>query len=470
MKIGILSGIYTKTNGDYRNSYPMNLVPVPKQTGISESYLRTADGVIRFDTGAMSGTDRGGINWNGILYRVVGSSLVKVDSAGVVTYMGDVGNNGVKCSFDYSFDRMCIGSNGHLYYFDGSSLTVVTDPDMGTVNDVIWVDGYFMTTDGTSLIVTELNDPMSVNPFKYGSSESDPDPITGLLKIRGEVYAFNRYTIEVFQNVGGAVFPFQRISGALVQKGAVGKDAKCKVAQTYAFLGSGRNEPCSVWLGGDSNAVKIATREIEQIISKYTESQLSSAIVEAREFNAHQHIYIHLPNETLVYDLAASAAMQSPIWFTLSSGTGGQAQYRAFNLVYVYNKWIVGDKIDGRIGYLDSSISTQYGDIAGWQFDTAFLYNQAQAGIIHELELVAITGLVGLGVSPSISLSHTKDGFIWSNQKFHSTGQIGQYNKRITWRRVTGLFRKIVGFRFIGVNSAVIAFSSLEAKVEALNG
>jgi hypothetical protein len=65
----------------------------------------------------------------------------------------------------------------------------VTDPDLGVVLDVVWVDGYFMTTDGEFLVVTELTDPTQVNPLKYGSSEVDPDPVVALLKLRNEVYA-----------------------------------------------------------------------------------------------------------------------------------------------------------------------------------------------------------------------------------------------------------------------------------------
>jgi hypothetical protein len=43
-----------------------------------------------------------------------------------------------------------------------------------------------------------LNDPTAVDPLKYGSSEADPDPILAIRKIRNEVYALNRHTVEVF--------------------------------------------------------------------------------------------------------------------------------------------------------------------------------------------------------------------------------------------------------------------------------
>jgi len=181
VQIPIVNGIYTDNGPDFRTSYPVNMIPVPKSNGISEGFLRPADGLVANGTGP--GIDRGGINWNGVCYRVMGSKLVTVSSTGVITVLGDVGNNGLLVTMDYSFDRLAIASNEDLFYWSPSlGLIQVTDPDLGIVLDVVWVDGYFMTTDGEFLIVTELSDPTQVNPLKYGSSEIDPDPVVGLLK------------------------------------------------------------------------------------------------------------------------------------------------------------------------------------------------------------------------------------------------------------------------------------------------
>ena len=220
VQIPILNGIYTDGSPNFRTSYPVNLIPVPKENGISSGFLRPADGLIATGTGP--GVDRGGINWNGVCYRVMGSNLVSISSSGAITILGEVGNDGNLVTMDYSFNLLAIASCGNLFYWEPSTgLRQVTDPDLGVVLDVTWVDGYFMTTDGESLVVTELSDPFAVNPLKYGSSEIDPDPVVALLKLRNEIYALNRYTIEVFDNVGGDLFPFQRIDGAQIQKGAI---------------------------------------------------------------------------------------------------------------------------------------------------------------------------------------------------------------------------------------------------------
>ena len=90
MQIPILNGIFTDSTPELRTSYPVNLVPVPKQSGISNGFLRPGDGIVANGTGP--GIDRGGINWQGSVYRVMGSKLVEISSAGVVTVLGDVGN------------------------------------------------------------------------------------------------------------------------------------------------------------------------------------------------------------------------------------------------------------------------------------------------------------------------------------------------------------------------------------------
>ncbi|MDV2948640.1 packaged DNA stabilization protein, partial [Acinetobacter baumannii] len=67
MQIPVMNGIYTDQNADFRTSYPLNLIPVPKENGISQGYLRPAEGIDHFAD--LPGIDRGGIEWNGICYR-----------------------------------------------------------------------------------------------------------------------------------------------------------------------------------------------------------------------------------------------------------------------------------------------------------------------------------------------------------------------------------------------------------------
>lgn len=463
-QISVLSGTYSDPDADWRTSYPVNLVPVPKDNGISKGYLRPADGITSLATGP--GTDRGGINWNGVCYRVMGSKLVSIAINGVVTELGDVGS-GAQVKLDYSFDRLAIASSGRLYYLVGTTLTQVTDGDLGNVVDMVWVDGYFMTTDGVNLVVTELGDPTSVNPLKYGSSEADPDPVVALLKMQNEVYALNRHTIEVFDNIGGDLFPFQRVEGAQIQKGAIGTHCCCVFVDAVAFLGSGRNESPAIYLGANSQAIKISTREIDQLLLTYTEEQLAASVMESRVDKGHQHLILHLPDRAIVYDLSGSSAVGQPLWFYLTSSLGGFDTYRARNLVWCYDRWQCGDPTTSNIGFLNDSISTHFGDMVRWEFGTTIVYNESRGAIFHELELVCLTGRVALGKDPTISTSYSLDGEVWSQQKHIHVGKIGDRNKRIVWFQ-QGHMKNWRIQRFMGDSDAFISIARLEAQLEPL--
>lgn len=467
-EINILSGIYTGGAAEFRVSYPVNLVPVPEQSGISAGYLRPADGLVQFGTGP--GIDRGGIAWNGVCYRVMGTSLVKVNLDGTVTTLGDVGGS-TQVSFDYSFDRLAVASNGNLFYWNGTTLTQVTDVDLGTVLDVVWVDGYFMTTDGTSLVVTELNNPAAVDPLKYGSAEMDPDPIKGLIKLRKEVYAANRYTIEVMDNIGGNAFPFERIEGALITKGVVGTHAMCAMnldIERVAFLGSGKNEPVAVYFGRHSQTTKISTREIDQLLLTYSEADLAKVVLEARVDKSHQHLLVHLPDRTAVYDAAASLLLETPVWFYLTTATEGFGSYKARNLVWCYDRWLFGDPTSSRVGTLSDGVSSHYGQINRWEFGTEIVYNASRGALFTELELVCLTGRTALGGDPQISTAYSVDGSTWSQPKSVRVGKIGDRTRRIVWFQ-QGLMQNWRAQRFWGDSQAHIAIARLEAQLEPLS-
>jgi hypothetical protein len=395
------------------------------------------------------------------------SSLVSVSASGTITILGDVGTDGLPVALDYSFDRLAIGSNGNLFYWDGSTLTQVTDSDLGTVVDMLWIDGYFMSTDGEFIVVTDLADPTSVSATKYNSAEVDPDPIKGLLKVRNEPHAIGRYTIEVFRNIGVSGFPFQRISGGHIEKGAVGTSAFTEYEDAIVFVGGGRNEEISVHIGVNGRSKKIATREIDELLSAYTETQLSTTVVEYRNDRSSQLIYIHLPDRTLVYDALASQQLESPVWFVLTSSVTGFSKFRAKHFVYVHGKWHFGDPTTFKVGTFDDSVGSHFGSKVRWEFGTSIIYNEGNSATFDELELVALTGSVDASDNPTISTSYSYDGRTWSQDRTISVGLIGDRLKRLVWRR-QGKMNSMRMQRFRGDSSAHVSFLRLEAQLGPL--
>lgn len=465
MQVPILAGVYGKTGPDFERSYPINLVPNVEETGISKGYLRTAPGAVTKLTGA--GFDRGGFVWNGSHYRVSGTSLLKIDPDLSTTTLGIIPGTGT-VAIDASFDRLAIAASGSLSYLQGTTLSGVTDPDLGTVVDMLWMDGYFVTTDGTSLVVTELNDPTSVDPLKYGSAEDDPDPLLGLLKLRGELYALGRYTIEVFHNSGSTGFPFARQRGAMIPKGVVGTRAKCLFVETFAFCGSGKDEQPGVYLAGSGQAVKISNRALDKALAALSDTELATVEMEARTGAGAQDLFVHLPDQTFVYSYNASQALDIPVWYRLASGSDAGDRYRIRNLTLVDGQWWCGDADSAAIGTLDDTTTRHFGAEAAIQFDASMIFAE-QGAICHALELIGSYGRAAVGADPKLFMSWTTDGVSFSQERAARIGGTGARAMRPAWRR-NGRFAQWRSFRFRGVFDAPVSFSRLEAQLEPLGG
>lgn len=473
MQIPILNGIATTSGPDIVKTFPVNLVPVPVESGISAGYLRPADGITGTST-APADVCRGGINWLGTWHAVTGTKLISIAADGTVLTIGDVGAGGTVSmtygprSTTYPVGILAVASGGRLYYWDGSTLQQVTDVDVGVCLDCLWLDGYFISTDGESIIVSDLTNPLSFNALKYGSSEASPDPIVALVRTRNELNALNRYTIEVFDNVGGLGFPFARIEGAQIQKGCVGTHACCVFLESIAFLGSGENEQPGVYLGANGGAQKLSTTEIDRIIATFSELELSTVLLETRNDNGHLHLYVHLPDRTLVYDHAASRMLEQPVWFILTSGLTGFSAYRGRHFVWCYDRWQVGDATGDLLGEFTQTTGQVFSERTRWEFGTQILYNESKGAVISELELVALTGRIDgradMATDPTIATSYSLDGMTWSTDQTIPAGKVGERLKRLRWFR-QGSMRSIRMQRFRGDSDCHASFARLEAAV-----
>ena len=234
-------------------------------------------------------------------------------------------------------------------------------------------------------------------------------------------------------------------------------------------MGGARDESPAIWLGANSSTQKISTREIDTLLQEYTEQELAASVMESRTDKSHQWLYLHLPDKTLVYDASSSAAAQQPVWFVLDSSVAGGDAYRARHFVWAFNAWQVGDPTSGAIGTINQASSLQYGQVIGWEFSTAIVYNASMGAIFHQLELVTLPGRVAFGADPVVWTSYSIDGETWGQEKTCDAGVQGDRTKRITWLR-QGFMRNWRIQKFRGTSDAHISVARLEVQLEALNG
>lgn len=426
----ILSGVFASESAEFDLSYPRNLEPIVVDSRIARGQLRSTAGTTQIGTGP--GADRGSIMWDGECYRVMGTKLCQVATNGAVTVLGDVGGLGW-VRMDYSFDRLAILSSGKLFYWDKATLKQVTDSDLGTVTDVMWIDGFFMFTDGKFVGVTELSDPFEVKPLKYGSAETDPDPITGVVRAREEAYILGRHTIQVFQNVGGNGFPFANVRGASIQYGCISPQAKCLYNEAFAFVGSARNEALGVFIAGQGTAERISTKRIETLLNGVLDT--AQIEVEARNYGEERRLLVHLPDRTLMFFAFASRQAGEPVWAEMDPLPRHAAETTRGMMV----------ALDNKIGLLDPASDRQFGDLIEWRFDVGMVYDDSKPFILHSVEIVGLPGR-GLG---TVFFSMTRDGETYTRESARQIGPLGARTKRLQWRPHTHV-RRYVGLRFRG--------------------
>ena len=199
----------------------------------------------------------------------------------------------------------------------------------------------------------------------------------------------------------------------------------------------------------------------------YTEAQLAVCKLESRCDKTNQHLYFHLPDQTLVYDAAASAALQLPVWFILKSGIYPEGQYRARSFTWCYDKWIAGDPTGFNLGVMVDNVSSHYGQQTAWSFGTSIIYNESRGAIFHMLELVCLPGRVALGAKPVVYTSYSVDGENWSMEESCSAGVQGARARRLTWLQ-QGAMETWRIQRFKGTSDAHLSMARLEVQIEPL--
>ena len=135
-------------------------------------------------------------------------------------------------------------------------------------------------------------------------------------------------------------------------------------------------------------------------------------------------------------------------------------------MVWVYDRWMIGDPESSNIGYLVQDIGSHWGEQVYWQFGTLIIYADGKGALMLQLELVSLTGSVALGANPQISTSYSVNGLSYSQERSIAVGTIGS-NKRLSWFQ-QGHMRNFRIQRFRGNSDAHVSFVRLEAEIEAL--
>ena len=444
-EVPILGGFYQSRSKPLSIQRCVNLVPVIPDTPnkLSSGMLYPTNGQTIFSS--IAGEARGGHVMSNVPYFVFGNTLYSIDSAGVSTSIGTIEGVGL-CSFaDNGSYLVIVVPNGKSYTYDKATLAEITNTNFRKSDTVRFKDGYFIFTasDGDVFFNSELNDPTSYRALDFGSSEVDPDAIVGQEINHNELFIINKETIELFQNIGGADFPFQRIQGANIQKGAIARDSIIRFDDTFAFLGGGHNErPAIYQVINSATANRISTDSIDEELQRYSISELENCSAFSYKQDGQQLVAFTIESAsrdsvTFVYNSTASLRAGYPVWFQNQSGIANN-KWNVRDIQYAYGKMLCAIP-DVGVTYLDPDTYTENGSNILREFTTLPINNNGQTLFAREMELTMESGVgltSGQGSDPTVIMDYTDNNKHFGNDRNRSIGKKGDFKARAVWRRM----------------------------------
>lgn len=377
-------------------------------------------------------------------YVVSGTEFYKVTGlTATPTLLGTVTGTGpVSIADNGTQIFLACNPDGFIYNEVTNVFAKITDPDFTGAVTVGYLDGYFVYNEPNSqkVWVTQLLDGTSVDPLDFASAEGSPDGLVAVNVDHREAWLFGTDSIEVWYDAGLADFPLTRIQGAFNEIGCVAAFSIAKLDNALFWLGTDARGQGIVYRANGYTGVRVSTHAIEYAIAQY--GNISDAVAYTYQQEGHAFYVLTFPtgNATWVYDVSTQAWHERAGWNT---SLGEFTRHRSNCQCNFGGNTVVGDYQNGNIYTLDLSVYADNGGIQKWLRSWRALptgTNNLKRTAQHSLQLdcESGTGLVtGQGSDPEIMLRWSDDGgHTWSNEHLSKMGKIGEYYRRVFWRRL----------------------------------
>jgi len=474
MKTPILGQAYVARSVNAADNRMVNLFAeaIPNE-GKEAGFLNRAPGLSLLTT-VGTGPVRGLWSFEGYMYAVSGNTLYKINSAYTATALGTIAGTG-QVSMSDNGTQLFVAANGPSYIYNSQTnvFQQITDPDFPGAATVSYLDGYFTFNEPNSqkIWVTSLLDGLSIDPLDFASAEGSPDGLVAVIVNNREAWLFGTNSIEVWYDAGTPDFPLARIQGASNEIGCAAAFSVAKLDNSIFWLGQDARGRGIVYRNNGYTGVRASNHAIEWQIQQY--GDISNAIAYTYQQDGHSFYVLTFPTvqKTWVYDVVTQSWHERAGW-----SNGNFIRYRPNCQTAFNSEVILGDYESGNLYAYDLDVYADNGQIQKWLRSWRVIpsgQNNLRRTAQHSLQLDCETG-VGLngidvddnvewffytssgdqlvtntgdlllfsppvvqGANPEVMLRWSDDGgHTWSNEHWASMGRIGQYGRRVFWRRL----------------------------------
>lgn len=415
----------------------VNLQPEVTFGGRQPVALVTCPGLKQFSMATNPGIGRGIIESRGILYAVIGSYLYKFTSAGVASVLGNVYGAGlVGMSTSGTEIHIATGGSGYICNTNTETVTTIIDPDYPAGTTSAFINGRFVTDDPTPGLLgrvyySGLLDGADWDALDFDTSERKSDDAEAVWALGESLVIFGTRSVEFWQGVADGYLP---VPGALLPFGLLAKRSVAETSGTLFFLDS--DGQVRQMQGYQSSVV--STPAVQFALTEDSTAEGCAYVYEGRT------IYeISSGSVTLAYDATSSAQLGRPIWFKRQTADGRHKQRGA---VYCYGKILSLGYDDGKVYELSRDVIP---DVREFTVSIPVDDDTRAWRSLDEIELVGRTGTGAIpDTDPQVMLRLSRNnGYVEGEEKWVGLGTVGDYAKRIRWRRLGRFLQMSMTFR-----------------------
>ena len=404
-----------------QGKYPHAIFPIP--------------GLTRWDSGTITGGVRSLVKLDEFtLVGVFGNRIIEFAVGGTATDKASIiGSGRLYAAVNMkSTPQVCfVTQDKQAYIYEAGTLTKITDSDLKIPTSVTWLDGYFIFShdDGT-FTLSSINEGSTINAADNATAESKPDTVVRVFAHGGLLYVFGSESLEIWQNTGNSVFPFEPVQSDI--------DIGCMAGHTVKEFANGlafvdHNGVVRLMRGGQPSRASNDT--IESKISALSGND-KAAIEADVVWHEGNEIYVLQSPGNWTYGLNA----KSQQWFEFQSY--GQDDWRATNAVFFNRQYLIGDRTSGKIYLVDPTAHDEDGNHLIMSVYAPIMHNNSQRARMGSLTVDVLRGhglnSVDTHISdPELMLSYSDDGGeTFSNERRRSMGGQAEKKKIIKFNRL----------------------------------
>ena len=397
------------------------------EKGKAQFPIRVREGLASFATLTGGGAFRGAVSLAPNGYVVAGTVVFKVNSGGGITNIGSFpGAEPVFMAANRS-DEIILVSDGLRYSIIADVVATIADTDLPSGVSVTFLDGYFVVgiADGRFFWNT-LDDVTAWASADFATAEAIPDGLMVVHARGSELLLFGPSSIEFWASTGA---PFERIPGTLLKNfGLLCRHSVRDINDVPFFVASDG----TVRMLNGYQPVRISTADQERDIGGIADKD--TIVATAYSLEGHQYYCLSSPTWTWVYDATIG------LWHERISY--GETRWRAEGFVNIDGVPAVGDFESALLYELDPDANDDAGEHLIWTLRTPPVHAYPNPLGFNALYLDTIPG-TGLNSAtaalsdPQVMLDWSDNGGkTFSDERQASVGAIGEFNKRVVFRRL----------------------------------